>query len=144
MSALEILSIIDKVPIVILFSGSGIAESFPLYWKLAPFFISRKFFLCLFMIKGLLGNITGFFPGTVPSVLFKHPWYLTVLLFLFFLLQTQKFDMNFDISKEKGEKTPNQSNPKSNSQTPKHTKQFTRNPKTGSFVGQFSLQMCTV
>lgn len=63
--------------------------------------------------------------------------------FFYFYYKLKKFYMNFDRSKEKGEKT-NQSNPKA---TVKHqntqTKQFTRNPK-GSFVGQFSVQMCIV
>lgn len=99
------------------------------------FFILRKIFLCLFMIRCLPGNIMGFFHGIVPSVLFKHPWYLTMLLFLF-LLQTQKFYINFDRSKGKGEKAPNQSNPKNNSQIPKHTDQaIYQKPKILLFCG---------
>lgn len=81
------------------------------------FFISRNIFLCLFMIRCLSGNIIDFFHGIIPSVLFKCPWYLTMLLFLSFYYRLKKSTWILIDVKKKGKKTPTSPIPKT---TAKH------------------------
>lgn len=99
-------------------------------------FYFKKDFSLPFYDQVSLREHYGFLPWNSTICIIQTPLVFDNVAFSFFLLQTQKFYINFDRSKGKGEKAPNQSNPKNNSQIPKHTDQaIYQKPKILLFCG---------